>query len=451
MQTAAKEKSPGGKFDSYDIEKFAGFVRNYAEELYKSFPSKEERLLTSGHLPDYYPEQSKILAAKQVEEARRDGKLVKYLTEPYRFCVFPQSAINVMNTCNYKFLELKPDNSLKCKQTMCLNCCNNMDRVLKFLVQTRSGGAVFKVGNEQEWKKILQSVFQRTYIDTCRNVCFKEYYIEEEEVDFTPPNDTQLGRTEQNPAEDCRDVKENGGGTESDEYWIKGKKSPRATKMFCDQESEDGGWTLFTSYHWNRFQDKDITRQDGPPLSYLKAKSDFNPSKLGFAKNQLKELRFFCFQNIATKPVAFVHMVTKDAEMVEVAFKGKEMEFTEEHEIAGDGNKEWPDAFPKNDADKTIQAVNKEHKQVKVLKFKQKVKPGQVAKTADFLFKPFELGPQAIWEIGFTPDSFNCGPKGQSGEVVDAMFHIYFRGDALSKQEVLMRYKEKLRKERERD
>lgn len=75
MQTAAKEKSPGGKFDSYDIEKFAGFVRNYvkflkqAEELYKSFPSKEERLLTSGHLPDYYPEQSKILAAKQVEEA----------------------------------------------------------------------------------------------------------------------------------------------------------------------------------------------------------------------------------------------------------------------------------------------------------------------------------------------------------------------------------------------
>jgi len=92
-----------------------------------------------------------------------------------------------------------------------------------------------------------------------------------------------------------------------------------------------------------------------------------------------------------------------------------------------------------------------------VLKFKQKVKPGQVAKTADFLFKPFELGPQAIWEIGFTPDSFNCGPKGQSGEVVDAMFHvigfiqIYFRGDALSKQEVLMRHKEKLRKERERD
>ena len=53
------------------------------------------------------------------------------------------------------------------------------------------------------------------------------------------------------------------------------------------------------------------------------------------------------------------------------------------------------------------------------------MKPGQVAKTADFLFKPFEIGPQAIWEIGFTPDSFNCGPKGQSGEVVDAMFHVY--------------------------
>jgi len=46
--------------------------------------------------------------------------------------------------------------------------------------------------------------------------------------------------------------------------------------------------------------------------------------------------------------------VTKDPEMLEVAFKGKEMDFTEEHEIALENNKDWPDAFPKNDADKTI-------------------------------------------------------------------------------------------------
>ena len=33
MQTTAQEKAPGGKFDSYDIEKFAGFVRNYVKLL----------------------------------------------------------------------------------------------------------------------------------------------------------------------------------------------------------------------------------------------------------------------------------------------------------------------------------------------------------------------------------------------------------------------------------
>jgi len=70
------------------------------------------------------------------------------LTEPFRFCVFPQAPINAMNTCDFKFIPLKPDNSLKCKQTMCLNCCNNMDRVLKYLTTERAGGVVFKVLNE---------------------------------------------------------------------------------------------------------------------------------------------------------------------------------------------------------------------------------------------------------------------------------------------------------------
>ncbi len=31
---------------------------------------------------------------------------------------------------------------------MCLNCCNNMDRVLKYLTTERAGGVVFKVLNE---------------------------------------------------------------------------------------------------------------------------------------------------------------------------------------------------------------------------------------------------------------------------------------------------------------
>ena len=67
-----------------------------------------------------------------------------------------------------------------------------------------------------------------------------------------------MGRTEQNPAEDCLDVLENGPGPESGEFWLKGKKSPKAAKVYCDMDSEDGGWTLFTNYHWNRYADKDI-------------------------------------------------------------------------------------------------------------------------------------------------------------------------------------------------
>ena len=57
-----------------------------------------------------------------------------------------------------RFLTLKPDNSLACKQTMCLNCCNNMEKILKFVAQTRIG-SVFKVANDGEWKRVLKNTF----------------------------------------------------------------------------------------------------------------------------------------------------------------------------------------------------------------------------------------------------------------------------------------------------
>lgn len=53
----------------------------------------------------------------------------------------------------------------------------------------------------------------------------------------------QLGRIETNPAYDCRDVMENGPGAESGEYFIKSKKGSKAIKVYCDMETEDGGWT----------------------------------------------------------------------------------------------------------------------------------------------------------------------------------------------------------------
>lgn len=126
---------------------------------------------------------------------------------------------------------------------MCLNCCNNIELILKHTAKMRGSGMYLGVSNDMTWKKALANSFKRTDIEECRSVCYKEYFIEEEEVEFVPPNDVQLGRVETNPAYDCRDVMENGPGAESGEYFIKSKKGAKPIRVYCDMQTEDGGWT----------------------------------------------------------------------------------------------------------------------------------------------------------------------------------------------------------------
>ena len=74
------------------------------------------------------------------------------------------------------------------------------------------------------------------------------YYIDDPEPEFTPPNDITLGRTQDNPAVDCLDILENGPGAETGTFWVQPVSNAQVIKVYCDNETDGGGWTLMTSY-----------------------------------------------------------------------------------------------------------------------------------------------------------------------------------------------------------
>ena len=78
--------------------------------------------------------------------------------------------------------------------------------------------------------------------------CNARYFIDEPEPEFTPPADVTLGRSQDNPGVDCRDLLENGPGSESGNFYVQPSPNAQVIEVYCDQETDGGGWTLMTQY-----------------------------------------------------------------------------------------------------------------------------------------------------------------------------------------------------------
>jgi hypothetical protein len=133
-----------------------------------------------------------------------------------------------------------------------------------------------------------------------------------------PPRDPELG-SEKKPAKHCMDIKKWGAkGAKSGVYWIiLASKGPQ--KVFCDMETDNGGWTLFFNYIHQPGQELLLNGNKLP--NDLKTNSHMYLENAGFSIRDAKEIRFFCTEMFKADK-KFWHFKTNNVDVVSVAFKG---------------------------------------------------------------------------------------------------------------------------------
>lgn len=100
-------------------------------------------------------------------------------------------------------------------------------------------------------------------IKNCRLDCVHNYPIVEPIVLPPPPNDPELGTNPEAAGKSCIDIMLNGGKPESGIYQVKkGDKPP--ISVYCDQVTDNGGWTLFLAYSHHPYEDYQVDSTELP-------------------------------------------------------------------------------------------------------------------------------------------------------------------------------------------
>jgi hypothetical protein len=172
--------------------------------------------------------------------------------------------------------------------------------------------------NQEQGIKAMKDTVDKSQIKQCKTSCKKTYPVDMPAPLPKPPRDPLLG-TEKRPAQSCADIKKWGAKTVvSGNYWVElQNKGPQ--QVFCDMETDNGGWTLFFNYLHQPGQELFLNENKIP--TDLKGNSHMYLQNAGFSSRDVKEIRFLCTERFKGEK-KYWHFKSNNHDIISVAMKG---------------------------------------------------------------------------------------------------------------------------------